>query len=443
MEALPRDDAVEVVGVATFSASGYTREAALIALARLRHPRAIPYVLLRLADWVPEVRAAAVRCLRSLPDAGIERTLIEHHALIDHLLRAGRVDLRAVHAEILTFLRAPAARAAIEEALEARDASTRRFVCRVLFDDETTRAQAIERAVRDRDVSARRLVSRHVVRGELKAPIELLRALVMDRCGSISSSIIRVLTDDQKARLRSELLALAVAADSAGVREAAQFALRPMGRAEFAAEARTRILAAPPDRTAGGPIACLGQAGGPDDFDIVARFLDHPYARVRAAATYAVGRLDPARAVGLAIRLLEDGSGRVRRTAIAVLAEAHPSLWAREARTILRTGAEPSKSSALSLLALQFRWDSLPPIFEAICMDSETLRARAWRYLVAWHWRNAACGWIRPSDECTRELLDVWPRASGTADVPASARRQWFEVGKLIADVTRAPYGTP
>ena len=71
LAALPRDTAVELLGVASNVAYGFVREAALKQLEVLAHPRATAYVLLRLGDWVPQVRAAASQTLEALLQAGI------------------------------------------------------------------------------------------------------------------------------------------------------------------------------------------------------------------------------------------------------------------------------------------------------------------------------------------------------------------------------------
>lgn len=56
LENLPDDEKVHLLGIASMNASGYVREAAIQSLEKLDNPKIIPYLLMRLNDWVPTIR---------------------------------------------------------------------------------------------------------------------------------------------------------------------------------------------------------------------------------------------------------------------------------------------------------------------------------------------------------------------------------------------------
>ncbi len=190
LERLRADDAVELLGVATLSASGYTREASLHAIGRLGHPRAVPYVLLRLGDWVEQVRQAAVATLRSLMDRGVASQLIEHHYLIEHLRVVRRVDLLGLDAEIRERLRATASSTALESGLTAERAATRLFCFRLLEEELQVQPSLVNKALRDKDPVVRSWIAGKVARGELDVTDQVFRSLLCDKASRISTTMI-------------------------------------------------------------------------------------------------------------------------------------------------------------------------------------------------------------------------------------------------------------
>lgn len=101
------------------NSSGYEREAGLRLLARLPaelHGRALPLVLARLNDWVPQVRAAAVQALPLLLRDDLETEWIAALPVVAQLMSGSRwaEDGAAARATIEGFLlRSPSRRAAL------------------------------------------------------------------------------------------------------------------------------------------------------------------------------------------------------------------------------------------------------------------------------------------------------------------------------------------
>ncbi|MET0208399.1 MAG: hypothetical protein ABW220_05125, partial [Burkholderiaceae bacterium] len=121
--------------------SGYERQEAIDMLGRLRAPAALPGLVARVNDWVPQVRDAAIRAVRGyLTDEHVDAWPAALPALI-RLVDARRADHGPLLTEVSQFLaderRMPAVRAA------TRDAS--RFVARWVADLEWSCASDGER----------------------------------------------------------------------------------------------------------------------------------------------------------------------------------------------------------------------------------------------------------------------------------------------------------
>jgi HEAT repeat protein len=56
--AFPAETAVHLLGIASLNGSGYIRQEAVERLGRLGLRETLPYLILRLADWVPQVRTS-------------------------------------------------------------------------------------------------------------------------------------------------------------------------------------------------------------------------------------------------------------------------------------------------------------------------------------------------------------------------------------------------
>lgn len=442
LERLPPDDAVEMLGVATLSASGYTRETALLALGRLGHPRAVPYVLLRLRDWVEQVRQAAVTALRALMDRDVASQLIEYHVLIERLRIVQRVDLSGLEAEIRARLRAPSSRAALESGLAAERAVTRLFCFRLLEDELRLQPSMIDRALDDSDPMVRSWIAGKVARGELDVADEVFRSLLCDKDSRVSTTMIRALAPEHVASCRADLIELAMA-DLRAVRESARFVLSRAESIDFAAICRSRLESESRAAIRPGWVACLGETGDANDFERVVALLDHPCSRIRAAAVTAAGRFDRDRAASMVAGLLADSSGSVRRVVVVVLAGATPALWMATAYDILRSGSERARTAALNALIARGSWDAVPPLLHALRADSDEVRDRAWRGIYDWQRRHGPHGWIKPSAECRAEIARVWFDIRDRDDAPDWAIGQWSNFKRWVEEQLKEPSNAP
>lgn len=431
LQRLTRDDAVEMLGVATLSANGHTREAATNALATLGHPRAVPYLLIRLGDWVPQVRVAAETALHRLMNTGIASELIEHHNLLVHLASVQRVDLTAMQSSIRDHLQAPCSLGELEAGLDHERATTRRYCMSLLLGRQDAQLDLVDRILQDPDPMIRRWFAFRVVRGDVQVAEGTLRRLLVDRASSVSTVVLRSLSDEQTVHFTQELIELSLA-DVRPVRESARWALKSRGWTHFAEEARSRISSKPRDGVAPGWVATLGETGTfATDYECVSELAHHPRSRVRAAAITALARLDKVRAARFVAEHLDDSSGLVRRSAIAALSDTPRREWQDTARKLVRSGTARGQVAALHLLALHSGWDTIPALLEAVLSDNPDLTDRAWQALCDWQRRHGTQRWLKPSEPCRRELSAVWP-AIAAIEPPKWTGSTWEDLRATI-----------
>ncbi len=89
---IPPEDQPSVLALATLNWSGHVREAAIETLLATQEIFPIPFVLLRLNDWVREVRDAAKRFVFRRIDDGRVEQIAQHALLVCRLDECGRDD---------------------------------------------------------------------------------------------------------------------------------------------------------------------------------------------------------------------------------------------------------------------------------------------------------------------------------------------------------------
>jgi len=302
------------------SRSGYVREAAVQALALSGHGEALPVLLARANDWVPEVRRAAY--------AALEAFLHEEHvgawgrALGDvaALRRAARADHTQLLQRIDHFLAVPAHLSALKrQRAELPRASVRLLLPLELraAGDEEARYGVLKDAVLSTDIAVASDAASMIE--TIEAPAHrrgLFGAACLSSYAAVRVAGLRIALQSPSPSVQS--LARALAFDpSASVRAIAQRALVDE-REALIDEALGRLRAARSSRARAITLDTICALGAPDAMALCEAAAADPAAAVRCVA-YA-RRLAAAAASerdGLVAQGLRDRSPRVRRLAVA------------------------------------------------------------------------------------------------------------------------------
>ena len=97
---LNNEDKLHLFEIASLNHDGYLREKALTYLAKFETSDAFPYILMRLNDWVPEVRVSAQQALVKNLQLISATEVIKYRSLIEWLERTNRTDLKIVQHKI-------------------------------------------------------------------------------------------------------------------------------------------------------------------------------------------------------------------------------------------------------------------------------------------------------------------------------------------------------
>lgn len=314
-----------VWAIFTMHCSGYVREAALRQLIAAGDAAlALPYLLLRINDWVDQVHTVATSAVKSLLASKNAAMWAPVLGLIDQLRVRSREDHSWLTDAVTSILLLPQTRSELRKAATSGDRSVARWAFRAAMTlPEPDRAMFVSLALANGDPVVR-LHAAQAIRAWRGCPgrEQLLLTMASDSFVAIRREALYSALEDTPEHRRAVLLR-ALLDRHASMRHAARFYLRE--RQEQTGEVfdiRGFYIAAlsdgDPMRRAAA-ILGVGECGTPADADGLAQFVSDDRPKVAAAAVRAVAALDRDYRVDWLIALLCNDRPSVAREAAWVL----------------------------------------------------------------------------------------------------------------------------
>ncbi|MES9541074.1 HEAT repeat domain-containing protein [Actinomadura sp. NPDC000600] len=417
-DGLPRDGRLSRL-VAACSPDGRRRESAVAYPGMGADGVLLPALVLRTADWAPQVREAArrslVAALKSADTAALVAAAgvavaIESWERGGHALEAVAEALRAAPDEVLASARGQ------------QDVGVRRLAYRSwLASDRPRHEEVLLAALDEQDVVCQMLCAEWLVSDALRCRrVDGLERLLGEGGARAGVAALTALVE-----LGRPDAGVAHLADrSAMMRATAQWAARRAGRdpaviyrdalASDRAPGRVRAL-----------VAGLGECGTRQDVDVLLPFLEDPRPRVRAEAVRAVRRLggpvapiagmlaDPAPVVVRAVRRgLRGEPGAVPA----------PRLWA-----LLAADSPPHvRVGAYEQLCGMDTWTRVHADLHLLAARDAELGARARDDLIDWSRRSAVTAFRMPSEETALHLGKLIDTAEPVLGARQAGRLRWI-----------------
>ncbi|MEM9676267.1 MAG: hypothetical protein AAF992_26990, partial [Bacteroidota bacterium] len=148
--------------VASMNSDGYVREKAVKFLVQSPTQDTFPFILFRLADWVPVIRHTAEKGIRNIIQKQEPMHLIRHHKIVDWLLKVQRTNLQHVYQEILEFIFSDANVQQIVNNLKIYSEGKRYFIFRNLVARNKIDDQIYEKILTDKNYLIRLLAVRNI-----------------------------------------------------------------------------------------------------------------------------------------------------------------------------------------------------------------------------------------------------------------------------------------
>jgi len=373
------------IGILSFQSSGYTREAAVRLLSASYDGVELPFLLIRVNDWVEQVRDVARQAIsdRIRPDYAAH--FLRCLPLLEKISFQLRQDSRQLIDSITDCIGSDAARPSLLLAIAQGDQITRRLAFRFLVRrPHINLISDLKGMAKSRDPMIRWGAAR-----ELRQRLEgadlrtLLLELADDRFMPVRREALYGYVE-KKLPEAGEVLRKALLDRHRSMREIARFHLSKTERLDLLSYYQAKI-GVEKERPRCAAILGVGEVGKSQDAADLAPLLRDPSPRVKQAAIRAIGHLDAAAFLGELSALLDDeraGIARAARDAIA----AHSELLApaRLRDLFMRATHSRTRQFLISLFGRLWWWDSAPLLIEATACEDPAAKQLALDILATW-----------------------------------------------------------
>ena len=353
---------LSVLGILSFHPSGYVREAAIGRLAAITTGNELPYLLIRLNDWVPAVRVVARKAVQARMQPGYARYFAENIYLIDRLNNWGRIDHTQFLKWIVEYLRTPSWYEDVKAELQSSDAKSRRLIYRLLANPSNDHiVSLLQQALLDSDPTVRlwtlREARKHLAGDTLKT---ILDVAIDDRSSAVRTVAAHAYVEQSNIDIAHLLWRLALD-PAASLRAIGRYYLAKSGNCDFADFYRTKLGERKTKKQLAAAISGLGEVGNGDDTERLAPFIRHKSSKIAAAAVRALARVAPERFISEFMERLLNGAPSVSREAARILSF-HIHLIDQDVLWIEfqnKTQGELTRKRILQVLFRTAKWDAV------------------------------------------------------------------------------------
>jgi len=420
ISAFPVEACLQLLAICSLNGNGYVREKAVRYLSVSNDPQAIPFLVYRLADWVPAVRTAAMQSILHFKQPTFVNALVEHLAVFEWLQQVGRARLYEIRQEIIDYL--------IRE--------NRRLILQN-FSSYPDRIRV--------------LLARHISKSLSDDPNEisiflsdkhfLIRLQAIEHFDRLSPAAVEQLLEDDSPRVRLQALyrlkgsdnfletASRFLADSSGdIRYFTRYWLRDT-IADFSAiyhqhiSNKQQIIAS---------ITGLAEMNAKSYAPLIAGFLHDESIKIRRAAFLALTKLDKETAYQFAMDKIDSETG-LRREIVEFLAHMPTKEVLTKARACFQHGNDAIRQSMISLFARIGGWEVIADLVLGLLDNNAEIQQLSYDKIKRWR-INTNNIFIAPAQtdiDRTRQAIRIATESLREKDVYYS--RHYY--GRLLSEI--------
>lgn len=352
---------------ASMHTNGRVREAALRRLAARTDGAELPFLLLRLNDWVVPIRDIARDLVKARVREEYALFFVRDLALLLRIERCQRGEHRWLSEAMTELFQREGSAEALQAGLHSADRNVRRACLRFASTAAAPRAiAALKAALADADPMCRLWAAKQLIAGATHDELPSLHAaLCGDAFMPVRRESLTALAERNPAAAHAALVD-ALLDKHTSMRAVARFYLK--GRVD-AAEFYRRAMDAQRGARLSAALLGLSECGEKADAHKIAPFLVSPEIRFRKAAVIAIGRLAADENRSDLLRALADTSPGVSAAACAALRPVVSAVMG-ELAALLQTHPTPFvRKNALTLVRSLSKWERLPLLLAA-CRDA-------------------------------------------------------------------------
>jgi HEAT repeat protein len=367
-----KEQFIELLAISSFNRSGYVREKAVKKLTQVESPKAIQFLIYRLADWVLPVRQAALIGIDNYKKIDYIDSLIENLPIFEWLQKVERTNLSGVYQDIIEYIATSNKSYLIDNYKKYSDKH------RLIL------ARYISGSLRENSVALKLfLTDKHF----------LIRSLVINHFDKLGQKEIEQLLNDQSAKVRLQTLYCLkdqndfeatikkfLADNSATIRHFARYTLKQTG-IDYAKLYNDNLQM---NFQVIGSLIGLAETEGKPYSETVKSYLNDQKIQIKKTAFYALCKLDEESAYDFAFTNLDSPYLGVRNVIIEFLSHIPRQEVLIKARSIYETGHFDLKKSMLKLFNKVGGWIAIPDLMIGTIDENEFIRHLAFDYIQKW-----------------------------------------------------------
>ncbi|GAA0894080.1 hypothetical protein GCM10009122_37600 [Fulvivirga kasyanovii] len=369
--------ALSLYAIASMNGNGYVREAAVQKLSSIPESSTFPFILFRLGDWVPAVRAQAENSVRKLIEEAKPSFFIEHHKIIDWLIHVERVDLGAIHEEISQFLFSAKNINELLQTIDEYPEGSRYYLFKNLVNRQLLTPSIVELILNDSSYLIRLLA---VKNSDIMDNPALVKKLLSDKNQKIRIYAINSIQIGQE-QLYKKALYHSIFDSSFLVRSKARDLISRMEEVNFYKLYQDRINQQPSI----GAIIGLAETGSKADIPKLEMFMLSETSKYRSASLFALSILDFDTAKSKAFELLEDSSNMVKKMCANIITSSRSARDLPRLRPIFDSGDHDTKRYVLKIISQYGGWSVAGDFLKGIQEPNEMLKYMAYACLKSWY----------------------------------------------------------
>lgn len=372
--------------ISTLNGNGYVREKALQKLAETNSEQAIPFIVFRLADWVPAVRQTALKSLENFKKKEYINALIENLVIFEGLQKVERTDLSSVHSDIMNFVVIQNKQFVIDNFKTFTD-KTRIVIAKQISYSTNIELDDLKALLNDKHFLVRNFALTH---------FEKLTQIETDNLLKDKSARVRLQTlYNLKSRENFSKIVFPFLADnSASIRDFARYTLKN-SISDYPKIYNDNLKN---NLNVIGSLFGLAETKGMDFAESVLPFLKDDKLKVRKTAFIAIKQLDNNKAHEFAIQNLDSEYVGIRNIIIEYFANTTSTDVLQKARVTYTNGHFELKKSMLKLFSKVGKWTTIADLMIGTIDEDENIRQLSFVYLQ--HWRKKATTYfIQPKQE--------------------------------------------
>lgn len=413
---------LRLLAIASLNKNGFVRENALKELATLQNEEAIEYILLRLSDWVIQVREIAQNVIRMYLVDKFSNAFLRNLPLIDSLVKTQRADLANIHSEIIQFLCRRELSTEFHNKLIQLGDKIRLAYLKNVLTLKGLSEEIVSIISNDKNPLIRAELFKHMRQLEISKQKEIIHKYLHD-----SSARIRLYALYETKRYRAEFYSVIlelISDEAASIRDIARYILKDYSL-NFAEIYRLQLTN---NEKIVGSILGLAEVGAKDDLALFEQYIQSQTSKIKLACLIAIHRINTSLSKVYSLTLLLHPIRKIRNKCIEILSSNYDNEVIEKTRYIFRISDDKQKKSILRLYSNIGGWSVIGDLIFALADDDESIQDLAWALLEKWRERAAKL-YTKPQPSDIKRALENYHQFDiSRTKLPYSREKLWKEL---------------